>query len=202
MKKHILLTTTAMLLSAITLNANAEPSNTATLDIYTMFVKPMELIQDQYLGFGIILADEGGKKVVVEPDGSLGEETDATMMYTKKHTNFIDANLTQMNSLNEGIIRAKGFLNDIWGNFGITDFNNFLSINLDQTVILRDIGDEPCGTVTALTPNITADEENGDLLIHIGGTLTTEKLSGIARSYLCGGSTTVTVVINDKFAEN
>ena len=201
MKKNILLTTTAMLLSAITLNANAD-SNSATLMVNASFVKPFQLASEQYLGFGLILADEGGKKVVVTTDGKLGAGSDATMMSTASFKNYSDS-VVAYSSFNEGLIRAKGFLdNDYDGTFvfPINDdvANLIASVSFSDTSLdLKSQTDSvTCGTVTGFNSKITIEGE--DLLIHVGGTLTTANLSGQSRSVVCVGYTTVTLVYNDE----
>ena len=199
MKKHILLTTTAMLLSAITLNANAEPSNSAQLRVSATFVKPLELISEKYLGFGMILADEGGKTVIVKTDGTLDSNSTATMMSTASFTNNESA------SFNEGIIRVVGgIIDDIDGeasefvNVNEETLNYLISINIsDKQLELKSKTDSvTCGTVTDFNSKITVEGE--DALIHVGGTLTTANLSGQSRSLLCDGYTTVTIVHNEE----
>ena len=200
MKKHILLTTTAMLLSAVALNANAD-SNSAQLEVEAMFVKPFQLASEQYLGFGMILADGGNKTVVVKPDGSLGEDTDATMISKASFQNYGNGT-TSNGSLNEGIIRAKGILDDDYdGSYFPTPneetLNALLSISFSDTSLeLKSNTDSvTCGTVTDFTTNITV--ENNDALIHVGGKLTTANLTGASRTLVCNAYTTVTVVFND-----
>ena len=201
MKKYILLTTTAMLLSAITLNANAG-SNSAELDIQAMFVKPIELIREQYLGFGMILADEGGKKVVVTTDGGVGEDTDATMMSTTTFTNYAGTS-EAYGSFNEGIIRLKGFMQEDYDNVSFLTPNDenlsmIFSANLTNTPVeLRsNIDSTLCGTVTNFNTKFTV--EGNDAILHIGGTLNTANLNGQTRTVFCRGYTTVTIVINEE----
>ena len=198
MKKHILLTTTAMLLSAITLNANAD-SNSTQLEVQAVFVKPMELISEKYLGFGTLLAGEANKTVIIKNDGTLDSSSTATILSKASYEN--DDN----GSLNEGVIRIKGALNndDIDGTG-----EDFLPITEDAMKLIFAVDISPkeielksqtdsvtCGTVTGFNTNMTA--ENNDMLIHVGGTLTTENLSGATRALVCKGYTTVTLVINE-----
>ena len=200
MKKHILLTTTAMLLSAMAMNANAESSNSAQLQVHAFFIKPIELISEQYLGFGVVLADEGGKTVIVKNDGTLDSNSTATVMSKATYTN------NGNGSFNEGIIRAKGFIDDDMDGTAssfpsIADeevLNLLASVDISPKEIeLKSQTDTvTCGTVTGFNTNITA--ENNDMLIHVGGTLTTANLSGQSRSLVCNGYTTVTLVYNEE----
>ena len=204
MKKYILLTTTAMLLSAVALKANAD-SNSAQLEIKAVFTKPMELMKEQYLGFGRILADEGKKRVVVKPNGELDEaNTTATMLSVATYVNYGEDYYND-GSLNEGIIRAKGFLNDsMYGDDpDLIDeqfLNSMLVVDIPAQPIKLTSGNIDCGTVSNFIPHITRD--NKDVLIHIGGTLETEDLSEISDSISCQGNTTVTVIYNDEFMKN
>ncbi len=201
MKKHILLTTTAMLLSAITLNANAD-SNSAQLEVKAMFVKPMELISEKYLGFGMILAGEAEKTVIVTTDGKLGDGSDATMISKASYKNYGESRIAH-GSFNEGVIRAKGFLDD---NFDGASFitldeealNLLASISIsDKALELKSQTDSTtCGTVTDFDTKLTI--EGNDVLIHIGGKLTTADLRGASRTLQCRGYTTVTFVYNEE----
>ena len=201
MKKTLLLATTAMLLSTVAMNTNAA-SNSATLHIGALFVKPMELISEQYLGFGMILADEGGKTVVVTSDGVLDEaSTTATMISTATY------NTGPEGSLMEGVIRLKGFLNEDYDGYGFlvpTGENMDLVYTAsfsDTEVELKSNTDSlTCGTVNNFTTKYTADGD--DAILHIGGKLTTADLRGQTRSLMCNGSTTVTVIVNEDFMES
>ena len=203
MKKHILLTTTAMLLSAITLNANAD-SNSAQLEVQAMFVKPFQLASEQYLGFGMILAGEANKTVIIKNDGTLDPSSTATILSKASYEN--DDN----GSLNEGVIRIKGALNnddiDGTGQYSLPITEDSLkllySVNIsDQELELKSLTDSvTCGTVTGFNTNMTA--ENNDMLIHVGGTLTTANLSGTTQSLVCKGYTTVTIVLNEENLSN
>ena len=202
MKKHILLTTTAMLLSAIATNTNAA-SNSAELDIEAFFVRPFEITKEQYLGFGVILADEGGKKVVVKADGSLGEDTSATMMSSATFKNYGDStNDFLYGSFNEGLFRVNGLLSDDYdGTMSIpqneTALNLFISVNFNTPSVDLTSNKESikCGTVSDFTTNLTLNDE--DVLIHVGGTLTTANLKGTTRSLRCSGSATLTIIFNE-----
>lgn len=198
-----------MILSAVAMNTNAEttPSNTANLEIRAEFLKPMNLINEQYLGFGAILADEGNKTVIVKADGSFDDSSSATMMSKKSFTNYATSGRTALGSLNEGVIRAKGFLNDERDGYDPMSsytpevLNYLVSVNIsDTSVELKNYTDSiTCGTVSAFTTNIT--KEGNDALIHVGGTLTTADLSGTGSSLQCRGHTTITLVYNeDNFA--
>ena len=204
MKKTLLLATTAMLLSTVAMNTNAA-SNSAELQIHAQFLKPMELISEQYLGFGAILADEGGKTVIVKNDGTLDPTSTATMMSTASFTNYSDGKISYA-SLNEGLIRSKGALLD--SNADQTEFiditedaaNALLKVNFsDETVELTDFDGIACGTVSDFNYRLTFDGD--DILVHVGGTLTTADLSGITGTTTCFGYTTLTAVYNeDNFA--
>ena len=88
MKKTLLLGVAASMLSFSAMNVNAA-SNDADLTIHAWFVKPFNLVKEQYLGFGMILADGGGKTVVVTPNGELDKsKSTATMMSAAKFKNF------------------------------------------------------------------------------------------------------------------
>ncbi len=198
MKKHILLTTTAMLLSAVALKANAD-SNSATLDIRAMFLPPFEIIKEQYLGFGIILESEAGRKVIVTTDGKLGEGSTATMMSTASLANQMVEGHT--GSFNEAVFRIKG------GFTGFTvededDLNAAISVNFaDPSVELKSLyQNKTCGTVTGFTKRIETTDNN-ELLLHIGGTLTTATL-GTGTNHGCFGQTTITLVLDDGWLSN
>ena len=199
MKKHILLTTTAMLLSAVAMNTNAA-SNSAELEISASFMKPFEFLREQYLGFGMILADEGGKTVIVKNDGTLDPTSTATMMSTSSFTNYSNAGFT-IGSLNEGLIRAKGFLTNSSGGLSFVDLdegaiNALATISFsNETVELKDNDGNTCGTVSGLNYKLTKDGE--DVLINVGVKLTTADLRGITGTIECDAYTTVTVVLNE-----
>ena len=196
MKKHILLTTTAMLLSAITLNANAEPSNSVRLQVGASFIAPFEMVAEQYLGFGVILADEGGKKVVVDTTGALDEgQTTATMMSTASfhsYENHGDGEAMYLGSLNEGLIRVKNILAD---NFSKTPDIYMINVNDNEPIELTVRGGIKCGVVSGW--NAEVEEAGNDLLIHVGGTLETADLRGQNTMLACSGAATVTLVINE-----
>ena len=196
MKKTLLLATTAMLLSTAAMNTNAQtaPSNTAQLSIMAMFFKPMVLHEEQPLSFGVILADDAGKKVVVKTDGTLDQEqTTATMLsYSTNSSGY---------AIHAGIIRAEGFLNDYWGEDARSDFETMFSIDTGADVTLTaaegvsDAGKE-CATVTDLDTTVTFD--NDDVLIHVGGTLETKNLKDIKTGVTCYGSATLTILVADE----
>ncbi len=198
MKKHILLTTTAMLLSAITLNANAD-SNSATLEIYVDVMAPFEITQEQYLGFGKILAGEKDKTVIVTPDGKLGEGSTATVLSKASFTNYYNNRSgTALGSFNEGLFKIKnpefsGALNEDVLNAGF--IVNFAPTSVDM--IAQESGLK-CGTVSAFTPRFKPAAE-GELYLHIGGTFTTDKMSQGAS---CHGATTITIVLNEDYLES
>ena len=204
MKKTLLLATTAMLLSTVAMNTNAA-SNSAELVIHAQFIKPMELISEQYLGFGLILADGGGKTVIVKNDGTLDPTSTATMISTASFTNYSDTRIAYA-SLNEGLIRSKGAM--LNSNADQTEFiditedavNVLYKLNFsDETVELTDYDGNACGTVSDFNYRFTIDGD--DVLAHIGGTLTTANLSTITGTANCFGHTTVTTVMNeDNFA--
>ncbi len=196
MKKHILLTTTAMLLSAITLKANAD-SNSAHLNIDALFVKPMELVTENNLKFGMILADEGGKTVIVTPNGDLGETSTATMISKASYKN------SYQGSFNEAQIRLKGFLNEDYDGADFFEpneenMNMVYTATFDNNEVELKSNTESitCGTVTDFTIKYTAEDD--DAILHVGGTLTTADLRGQTRSLMCHGSTTVTIVVNEE----
>lgn len=192
MKKTLLLATTAMLLSTVAMNTNAA-SNSAELEIHAFFINPLEMVSEQYLGFGTILADEGGKTVVVTSDGELGAGTTATMMSTGEWTNY--GNTTTYGSLNEGLIRVKN-VSEIYYNDPMYTIADMMNISFsDETVELTDYEGNACGTVSNFTTD--ASIEGDDAFIHVGGTLTTADLSGTTSSTACFGYTTVTFVLND-----
>ncbi len=195
MKKNILLTTTAMLLSAITLNANAD-SNSVNLEVGAMFVAPFEMVAEQYLGFGVILADEGGKKVVVDTTGALDEgQTTATMMSTASfhsYENHGDSVEMYLGSLNEGLIRVKNILAD---NFSKTPDIYMINVNDNEPIELTVRGGIKCGVVGGWDAKV--EEAGNDLLIHVGGTLETADLRGQNTMLACSGAATVTLVINE-----
>ena len=196
MKKTLLLATTAMLLSTAAMNTNAQtaqaPSNTIQLPIYAAFYKPMTLEMEHLLAFGPILADEGGKRVVVKTDGTLDVgETTATMLSVASGAGGVLAHA--------GIIRAIG-LNS--GNDGYESSAEILKIDTGGEVTLKMVGDDgalgrACATVKELHPNLTADGD--DVLIRIGGILETNDLRDMEQvGAICAGEATVTVLLNDE----
>ncbi len=199
MKKYILLTTTAMLLSAVAMKTNAEPSNSTTLNITASFFKPMELIREQNLGFGIILADEGGKTVIVKTNGALDSQSTATMMSTASYTQYSNGG-PNFGYFSEGLIRAKGLIN----NNNEEGIENLFTINLSTPSIKLvggDNGTTECGTVDEFTTRIT--KEGDDVLFHVGGTLTTAKLTEFTDIMIhCQGSVTATIIINEELLKS
>ena len=72
-----------------------------------------------------------------------------------------------------------------------------------QSVNLEEYGEgtAKCGTVNKFTTLVT--REGNDILFHIGGTLTTAKLTELSDSFLnCEGKVTATIVINDDTLSN
>ncbi len=198
MKKHILLTTTAMLLSAMALKANAD-SNSATLDIYVAVAAPFEITQEQYLGFGLILAGEKDKTVIVTPDGKLGEGSTATVLSKASFTNYYnDGSSVEAGSFNEGLFKIKS--PEFSGEQNEDVLNAAFIVNFAPTSV--DMIDPEsglkCGTVSAFTPRLKPAAE-GEAYLHIGGTFTTDKMSQEAG---CHGETTITIVYNDDYVES
>ena len=197
MKKHILLTTTAMLLSAVALKANAD-SNSATLDIYVDVLAPFEITQEQYLGFGIILAGEKDKTVIVTPDGKLGEGSTATVLSKASFTNYHDNSSSITGSFNEGLFKIKN------PEFSVQQNEDKLNAGMivifaPTSVDMIDLGSVlKCGTVSAFTPRFKPAAEDY-VYLHIGGTFTTDKMSQAAR---CHGETTITIVYNEDYLES
>ena len=188
MKKHILLNTTAMLLSIVAMNTKAA-SNSAELEIIAEFLKPMELISEQYLGFGVMLADEGGKTVIVKNDGTLDPTSTATMISKTSFEN------DDTGSLNQGLIRNKGVLvGTHWKEVTNDNVNLVIDTVFSHTEVELTDGDISCGTVSDLNTRLTVD--GNDVLIHVGGTFTTADLSTIVETASCYGSVTVTQVLN------
>ena len=104
------------------------------------------------------------------------------------------------------MIRSKGAL--LNSNADQTEFiditedavNVLYKLNFsDETVELTDFDGIACGTVSDFNYRFTVDGD--DVLVHIGGTLTTANLSTITGTTNCFGYTTVTSVMNeDNFA--
>lgn len=196
MKKTLLLATTAMLLSAMAMNANAEPSNSVNLQVGASFVAPFEMVAEQYLGFGVILANDEGEKVVVKTDGTLDEgQTTATMMSTASfhsYENHGDSEEMYIGTLNEGLIRVKNILAD---DFFKTPDIYMINVNDNEPIELTVRGGIKCGVVSGW--NTEVEEAGDDLLIHVGGTLETADLRGQNTKLNCSGAATVTLVINE-----
>ena len=202
MKKHILLTTTAMLLSAITLNANAD-SNSAQLHIEVDMVEPFEIIREKYLGFGKVLASGPNKTVIVTTDGKLDPKSTATMMSKASHVNYSyedNGNYTMHgDSFNEAVFRIKG---SSISSLSEDTLNVLFLINFADTTVnlMSDYGMEggkKCGTVSDFTTHAEISSD-GDALLHIGGTFTTSEFS---ESSTCYGETTISIVFNDEYFE-
>ena len=195
MKKTLLLGVAASMLSFSAMNVNAEttPSNTAELELRATFVNPLEMLSEKYLGFGVILADEGGKKVVVTPKGELGEGSDATMMSTASYANYYkDGQSTDMSftgALNAGLVRVK----NISGyDYGVEVIKVTLS---DESVDLIAMDDSTvCGVVDAFETEVSV--EGDDALIHVGGRLTTADLSHTTSKTECYSKITLTLVLD------
>lgn len=193
MKKRILLATTAMLLSAIATKVNAD-SNSAILNMMVLMMKPFEITTESPLGFGMILETEAGRKVIVTPDGKLGEGSTATMLSTAK----ISGN-GEIFSFSEAVFRIKGSLAEMAIGKEEDTINAAISVNFNDTSVELTDNNNPnkiCGTVSDFTTRFkTAD--NSELLLHVGGTLTTEDLreNGLTG---CSGNTTITIVFNDE----
>ena len=210
----LLLATTAMLsATAIVANADDLTSNQANLEVRASFLKPIQAIPETYLGFGIILADEGGKSVVVTPAGELGTpgegKTQATMISSAGWTNYYDGDngrYTTYSSLNAGKIRYKGIGNDTWDGANTMEMSAALAnaaakvtFSNDPVTLTSHNGADDgvtCGTVTNFTKNFTQD--GNDLILNIGGELTTADLSSAGNSLVCVGNTTVTLVYDDE----
>ena len=199
MKKHILLTTTAMLLSAMALKANAD-SNSAKLTMSVDIRKPLNITEKQHLGFGTILANGTKSKVIVTPQGELGEGSNATMLSTGSFKNYFEGAdgsiLPIAGSFNEAIFNI-----DI--NHGGADseaLNAILSVSFaDEAVTLMSdsLGDQECGTVTDLLPDFTPSQD-GNIELHIGGTFTMNDELSTDIGHPCFGSTTLTIVFDDE----
>ena len=194
MKKHILLTTTAMLLSAVALKANAD-SNSAQLDIRAMFLPPFEIETEHYLNFGIILNSGPNKTVIVTTDGKLGEGSTATMLSTARTNRSEVSNMEYIGgSFNEGLFRVKtGGLN-VAPDADESMLNVGVLVNFSDTSVDLKNGSTKCGTVSNFTTRLKPSGNENEVLLHIGGTFTT---SDITVSRACAGSTTVTLVLND-----
>ena len=190
MKKYILLSVMATLLSSVAIKAKAD-SNSATLNMMIVMMKPFEIIKEQYLGFGIILETEAGRKVIVTPDGKLGEGSTATMMSTASLANQMTEG--HFGSFNEALFRIKGI------QLGSVDSKDLpISVNFANTSVeLKSLDqNKTCGTVTDFTKRIETTDNN-ELLLHIGGTLTTATL-GTGTNHGCFGQTTITLVFDDE----
>ena len=81
----LLLATTAILSTGAMAVKSA--SNDTTLYMYASFMEPLVATLENYLGFGVILADEGGKTVIINPTTGFDTASSATMMYKGTHTN-------------------------------------------------------------------------------------------------------------------
>ena len=198
MKKHILLTTTAMLLSAVALKANAD-SNSATLDIRAMFLPPFEITEEQYLGFGVILANGPDKTVIVTTDGKLDPASTATMMSTASFTNYSNDYIlgVGVGSFNEALFRINLGAFEVTEDTPEDELNTVLSVNFaDTSVDLISVtdGKSKCGTVNSYTTRFKPSTD-GKVTLHIGGTFTTNDLN-INESHTCTGTTTVTIVLD------
>lgn len=196
MKKHILLALLSVFLSAPIMKANAD-SNSAILNMFVVMMEPFEITKEKYLGFGMILEAEAGRKVIVTPDGKLGEGSTATMMSTASLANQMTTE-AHVGSFNEAVFRIKGGFSEVVRQWDTDLLNAGILVNFaDTSVELKSLyQSKTCGTVTDFTKHIeTAD--NNELILHIGGTLTTATL-GTGTNHGCFGSTTVTLVINDE----
>lgn len=198
MKKHILLTTTAMLLSAVAMKTNAEPTNTAALKVNATFVNPLEMLSEKYLGFGIILADEGGKKVVVTPKGELGEGSDATMMSTASYANYYkngsygNVGMGFSGSFNAGLVRVKN-AGIISGDYEFSDIAK-VTLSSETLELMTYDGSTVCGVVDDFKTEASMEGDDG--LIYVGGTLTTADLSNATSTVGCTGIITLTLVLD------
>ena len=190
MKKHILLTTTAMLLSAMALNANAEtttPSNTTQLDIKAVLISPMEFEKITPLNFGVVLVGEKGETVIVTADGDLDARSTATLLYS-------GGAASTAYDVTEGRIKLK----DIDHLFSDAEaWQTDLSVVIDETPVdlMSYEGSIHCGSVEGFNTKLT--QVDRDVIIHIGGTFTTADLGNRRDSQLsCVGSKTVTILLN------
>ncbi len=193
MKKNILLTTTAMLLSAITLNANAD-SNSAQLHIEVNMVEPFEIIREKYLGFGKVLASGPNKTVIVTTDGKLDPNSTATMLSKATYQNYSDKNEPGSGSFNEGLFQIKN------PDLTITEddeeyLNAAFKVNFAHAEVnlVDSTNGTTCGTVSDFTTRFKPSAE-GEMHLHVGGTFTTVKMTQEAH---CSGQTTVTIVLNE-----
>lgn len=200
MKKTLLLGVAASMLSFSAMNVNAA-SNDADLTIHAWFVKPFNLVKEQYLGFGMILADGGGKTVVVTPNGELDKsKSTATMMSAAKFKNFGEK-MWAYGSLNEGLLRAEGALSGVLGpavfnNLDESILNSIVSVNFSDDTVDLTSDDQTCGTVKDFTTHLTV--EGDDILVHVGGTLETADLTGINGAIDCYGLVTLTFIMNEE----
>ncbi len=200
MKKHILLTTMAMLLSATAINANAG-SNSATLEMTVSVLAPVEIIKKQYLGFGVVLAGEEGETVIVTTDGKLDPKSTATMMLKATYQNYGDGESypgTAHGSLNEGLFQIKH--PDITTEYDEESLNLLYKVNFAQNEVnLVDAATgTTCGSVSGFDARFTPSAE-GEMHLHVGGTFTTAKMS---KSATCQGETTVTIVLNEEYIKS
>ena len=187
MKKHILLTTTAMLLSAISLKANAG-SNSVQINMQVAIREPFHIITNDHISFGIVLGDEPGKTVIVTTDGKLAPESTAAL-------------LSQKNSdigfpLHEGKLIIKNSVFKDLAGMSEDELNAYFSVvGLDGTSVNMMDTTSLCGTVSDFTTRFKHSAE-GEVTLHIGGTFTTSDVIG-AKS--CDGYTTATIVLNDEY---
>ncbi len=204
MKKTLLLGVAASMLSFSAMNVNAEaipskPSNTAKLEVLVGFVKPFEMASEKYLGFGMILADEGGKKVVVTTKGELGEGSDATMMSTASFANYYNNGsygnvfMGAAGSFNTGLVRIKNLWGDGAGDYEVLDLVK-VTLSHESVDLIAQDDSTVCGVVDAFETEVSM--EGNDALIHVGGRLTTEDMRHVTSMEFCYADITVTVVFD------
>ena len=185
MKNFKLLLATTAILSMGAMAVNADPasltSNQAYLDIQAEFVNPITATPVSPLKFSMILADEGGKTVIVTPEGTLSNSSTATVL-----KNSVSAGKIEFTGGGELI----GFRYDDEGT-NYLDPDTYLSLVTDSSVNLTfESTKVSCGTVGSFEKDLAI--ENGKLVAKIGGTLTTANVSSV--NEICTGQITVTIL--------